>query len=65
MSKTFGTVREEAPTRICGCYALTLAELENRHLPEAGDQSRKPRLPIRCIVTVMIMACIGLIKPGP
>lgn len=35
LSKTFGAVREEAPTRICGYFALTLAELENRHLPDA------------------------------
>lgn len=35
LSKTFVAVREEEPARICGYYALTLAELENRHLPDA------------------------------
>jgi hypothetical protein len=35
LSKTFVAVREIEPTRICGYYALTLAELENRHLPDA------------------------------
>ncbi|MEI6414264.1 MAG: GNAT family N-acetyltransferase [Pseudomonadota bacterium] len=43
LSKTFVITREEAPTRICGYYALTLAELENRHLPE----SRRKKLPRR------------------
>ena len=34
LSKTFVAVREEEPTRICGYYALTLAELDNRHMPD-------------------------------
>lgn len=45
LSKTFVAVREEAPTRICGYYALTLAELENRHLPEAWRKKLPQRIP--------------------
>ena len=45
LSKTFVAVREEAPTRICGYYALTLAELENRHLPEAWRKKLPRRIP--------------------
>ena len=45
LSKTFVAVREEAPIRICGYYALTLAELENRHLPEAWRKKLPRRIP--------------------
>ena len=45
LSKTFVAVREETPTRICGYYALTLAELENRNLPEAWRKKRPRRIP--------------------
>lgn len=45
LSKTFVAVRGEAPTRICGYYALTLAELENRHLPEAWRKKLPRRIP--------------------
>lgn len=45
LSKTFVATREEAPTRICGYYALTLAELENRHLPEAWRKKLPRRIP--------------------
>ncbi len=45
LSKTFVAVREEAPTRICGYYALTLAELETRHLPEAWRKKLPRRIP--------------------
>lgn len=45
ISKTFVATREEAPTRICGYYALTLAELENRHLPEAWRKKLPRRIP--------------------
>jgi GNAT superfamily N-acetyltransferase len=45
LSKTFVATREEAPTRICGYYALTLAELENRHLPEAWRKKFPRRIP--------------------
>jgi len=45
LSKTFVAVREEAPTCICGYYALTLAELEPRHLPEAWRKKLPRRIP--------------------
>ena len=45
LSKTFVAVREELPARICGYYALTLAELESRHLPEAWRKKLPSRLP--------------------
>ena len=45
LSKTFVATREEAPGRICGYYALTLAELENRHLPEARRKKLPRRIP--------------------
>jgi GNAT superfamily N-acetyltransferase len=45
LSKTFVAVREEAPTRICGYYALTLAELESRHLPQAWRKKLPRHIP--------------------
>ena len=45
LSKTFVAVREDAPERICGYYALTLAELENRHLPDAWRKKLPRRIP--------------------
>jgi len=45
LSKTFVAVREEESTRICGYFALTLAELENRHLPEAWRKKLPRRIP--------------------
>jgi GNAT superfamily N-acetyltransferase len=42
LSKTFVAVREEEPTRICAFYALTLAELDSQHLPDAW-RKRTPR----------------------
>lgn len=45
LSKTFVAIREEAPTRICGYYALTLAELEPRHLPETWRKKLPRRIP--------------------
>ena len=45
LSKTFVAVREDEPTRICGYYALTLAELENRHLPQAWRKKLPRRIP--------------------
>lgn len=45
LSKTFVATREEAPTRICAYYALTIAELENQHLPEAGRRKLPRRIP--------------------
>ena len=45
LSKTFVAIREEAPERICGYYALTLAELENRHLPQVWRKNLPRRIP--------------------
>lgn len=45
LSKTFVAIREEQPVRICGYYALTLAELENRHLPAAWRKKLPRRIP--------------------
>ncbi len=45
LSKTFVAVQEEAPTRIFGYYALTLAEIENRNLPEAWRKKLPRRIP--------------------
>jgi len=45
LSKTYVAIREEAPERICGFYALTLAELENRNLPPAWRKKLPRRIP--------------------
>lgn len=45
LSKTFVALREQEPARICGYYAITLAELENRHLPEAWRKKLPRRIP--------------------
>ena len=42
LSKTFVAVNTAEPQRICGYYALTLAELDNHHLPE-GLRKKFPR----------------------
>lgn len=45
LSKTFVATLEAKPDAICGYYALTLAELENRHLPEAWRKKLPRRIP--------------------
>jgi len=45
LSKTFVAIREEAPASICGYYAMTLAELENQHLPDAWRKKLPRRIP--------------------
>lgn len=45
LSRTFVAIREEEPARICGYYGLTLAELENRNLPEAWRKKLPRRVP--------------------
>jgi GNAT superfamily N-acetyltransferase len=45
LSKTFVATRDEAPNLICGYYALTLSELENRHLPSAWRKKLPRRIP--------------------
>lgn len=41
LSKTFVAALDDAPSRICGYYALTLTEVDTRPLPEA----RRKKLP--------------------
>ncbi|MDD5058702.1 MAG: GNAT family N-acetyltransferase [Sideroxydans sp.] len=43
LSKTFVAVLDEAPSAICGYYALTLTEVDTRPLPEAR-RKKLPRL---------------------
>jgi len=43
LSKSFVAVREDE--RICGYYALTLAELEARHLPDVWRKKFPRRIP--------------------
>lgn len=45
LSKTFVAICEEQPSRICGYCALTLAELENRCLPETWRKKLPRRIP--------------------
>jgi len=45
LSRTFVATLDEAPNSICGYYALTLAELENRNLPEAWRKKLPRRIP--------------------
>lgn len=45
LSKAFVASLEDEPDRICGYYALTLAELENRHLPESWQKKLPRRIP--------------------
>lgn len=45
LSKTFVAIREDEPTHICGYYALTLSELENRHLPNTWRKKLPRRIP--------------------
>lgn len=45
LSKTFVATLAETPTRIRGYYALTLAELDNHHLPEAWSKKPPRRIP--------------------
>lgn len=45
LSRTFVATLDDAPNRICGYYALTLAELENRNLPEAWRKKMPRRIP--------------------
>ena len=45
LSRTFVAIQEEAPKLICGYYALTLAEIEQRHLPDALRKKLPQRIP--------------------
>jgi GNAT superfamily N-acetyltransferase len=45
LSKTFVAIQEKEPAQICGYYALTLAELESRHLPPTLHKKLPRRVP--------------------
>lgn len=45
LSKTFVATLDGGSDFICGYYALTLAELENRHLPQAWRKKLPRRIP--------------------
>ncbi len=45
LSKTFVAVQDAAPERICGFYALTLAELDHTHLPAHWRKKLPRRIP--------------------
>jgi hypothetical protein len=45
LSRTFVAILEQNPARICGYYALTLSELENRHLPPVWSKKLPRRNP--------------------
>lgn len=45
VSKTFVAIHQDEPERIYAYYALTLAELENRHLPDAWRKKLPRRIP--------------------
>ncbi len=44
LSKIFVAILDEAPDCICAYYALTLVELESRHLPEAWRKKMPRRI---------------------
>lgn len=45
LSKTFVAARELEPAIICGYYALTLTEVDHRHLPDAYRKKLPRRIP--------------------
>jgi ribosomal protein S18 acetylase RimI-like enzyme len=45
LSKTFVATSEDQPNRICAFYALTLAELDKRHLPPLWQKKLPTRIP--------------------
>ncbi|MGZ8916332.1 MAG: GNAT family N-acetyltransferase [Methylobacter sp.] len=45
LSKTFIAVQDEEPACICGFYALTLAEIDRRLLPDAYQKKLPQRIP--------------------
>jgi len=60
LSKTFVAVREDKPERICGYFALTLAELENRTLPEPWRKKMPRRIPgVRLARLAVDISCQG------
>jgi len=45
ISKTYVAIQDEELTSICGFYALTLAEMERRFLPDAYQKRLPQRIP--------------------
>ncbi|MEI6066596.1 MAG: GNAT family N-acetyltransferase [Methylococcaceae bacterium] len=45
LSKTFVAILDEEPAFICGFYALTLAEIDRRFLPDAYQKKLPQRIP--------------------
>ncbi len=45
LSKTFVAIQDEEPTNICGFYALTLAEIDRRFLPDTYQKKLPLRIP--------------------
>lgn len=45
LSRTYVAAEPHAPERICGYYALTLAELQTQHLPPAWRKKLPSRIP--------------------
>jgi GNAT superfamily N-acetyltransferase len=45
LSKTFVAIQDEDPACICGFYALTLAEIDRRFLPDTYQKKLPQRIP--------------------
>jgi GNAT superfamily N-acetyltransferase len=45
LSKTFVAIQEDEPAGICGFYALSLAEIDRRFLPDAYQKKFPLRIP--------------------
>ncbi|MEQ1484371.1 GNAT family N-acetyltransferase [Methyloglobulus sp.] len=45
LSKTFVAIQEDEPAGICGFYALTLAEIDRRSLPDVYQKKLPQRIP--------------------
>ena len=45
LSKTFVAIQDEEPACICGFYALTLAEIDRRFLPDTYQKKLPQRIP--------------------
>jgi GNAT superfamily N-acetyltransferase len=45
LSKTFVAIQEDDPASICGFYALSLAEIDRRFLPDAYQKKLPQRIP--------------------
>ena len=60
LSKTFVATRDDDPRRICAYFALTLAELECRHLPPLWQKKLPARIPgIRLGRLAVDVSCQG------